>query len=82
MPATIKNLTPRPLYVSLNTGSTLRLSPRGASSGIDEVQVKGNAHIEKLLSQRMISVEYGEKTTDEAKEKEEDDSRPRTRKKT
>ena len=78
MAASIKNLTPRLLYVSLNTGLTLRLSPRAASSGIDEVQVKGNAHIEKLLSRRMISVEYGEKA-DETKD--EDDSRSRTRKK-
>jgi hypothetical protein len=57
MPVVIKNLTQRPLYVSLNSGTDLRLSPGEAAADIPDVELKDNAKIEKLLRQRAIIVE-------------------------
>ena len=57
MAVTIRNLTSSPIYVPLHSGENLRLSPSGTSGSVDEVEVKGNATVEKLLKQRMIAVE-------------------------
>lgn len=77
MAVTITNLTARPIYVPLNSGENLRLSPRATSGAVDDVEVKGNATVQKLLSQRMITVEPAGKGTEAA---DEGDARHRARK--
>lgn len=53
----IKNLTSRPLFVPLNSGTNIRLSPGKAATGVSDIELKGNAKVEKLLSLRAIAVE-------------------------
>ena len=53
----MKNLTPRPFYVQLHCGENLRLQPGRFSRAVDEVEVKGNTRIDKLLSQRFLTLE-------------------------
>ena len=53
----IKNLTNRPVILSLNSGRTLHLSPRTTSRELRDVEVKSNAKVEKLQKQRVISVD-------------------------
>jgi hypothetical protein len=67
MAVTIRNLTPRPIYVPLHSGENLRLPPGGTSGSVDEVEVKGNATLEKLLKQRMIAVESADAASGGAK---------------
>ncbi|MEI9971336.1 MAG: hypothetical protein WDO73_04365, partial [Ignavibacteriota bacterium] len=60
MPAAIKNLTLRPVFVPLNSGTNVRLSPGGTASNIDEVELRDNSKFNKLVSQRAIAVDKGE----------------------
>jgi hypothetical protein len=53
----IKNLTSRPIFVPLNSGTNLRLSPGKSATGVSDIELKGNAKVEKLLGQRAIAVE-------------------------
>ncbi len=65
MPVAIKNLTKRPLFVSLNSGTDLRLSPGEIAAGIRDVELKDNHKVEKLLQLRAIAVERsGEEAND------------------
>jgi len=57
MPVAIKNLTARPLFVSLNSGTNLRLSSGEVAGQVPDVELKNNSKIEKLISQRAIAVE-------------------------
>ena len=92
MGVVIRNLSSRPLYVTLHNGQSVRLSPGASSPSVHEAQVKGNANIEKLVKQRMIAIDAkAEKTestetakTDAAAIETTDDreARPRTRKRT
>lgn len=91
MGVVIRNLSSRPLYVTLHNGQSVRLGPGATSPAVHEVQVKGNATVEKLVKQRMIAVEAkaekaesaetpkadtGADTTDDS------EARPRIRKRT
>jgi len=58
MAAAIKNLTDMPIYVALNSGTGLRLSPGEVASDIHDVELKDNAKVEKLLQRQAISVEH------------------------
>jgi hypothetical protein len=58
----IKNLGSGPIYVRLHNGQHVRLSP-GSSSEVDEVQVRGNPSVQKLLNEGILAI----KTRDEAK---------------
>jgi hypothetical protein len=59
MAAAIKNLTTKPIYVSLNSGTDLRLSPGEITGGVEDVELADNAKVAKLLDQRAISVDRG-----------------------
>ena len=49
-------LTTGPLIVPLSSGGTVRLSPGQFSDDLHEVEVTGNAKLEKLLRQRVVDV--------------------------
>jgi hypothetical protein len=68
MAVAIKNLTQRPIFVSLNSGTELRLSPREVAADIHDVELKDNAKVEKLLRQRAIAVERGDDTPGDKRE--------------
>ncbi|MER2624877.1 MAG: hypothetical protein ABTS22_13185 [Accumulibacter sp.] len=57
MPVAIRNLTSRPIFVSLNSGTSLRLSASEVASQVPDVELKNNAKIDKLIAQRAIAVE-------------------------
>jgi hypothetical protein len=57
MPVAIKNLTSRPVIVSLNSGTHLRLSPGEVVHDVHDVELKDNAKVNKLVQQRAIAVE-------------------------
>lgn len=63
MPMVIKNLTARPLFVSLNSGMSLRLSSGEIAGPVPDVELKNNSKIDKLISQRAIAVELQAKET-------------------
>jgi hypothetical protein len=56
MPVAIKNLSSRPIYVPLNSGANLRLSPGEIAENVHDVELKDNSKIEKLRNQRIIAV--------------------------
>jgi DMSO/TMAO reductase YedYZ molybdopterin-dependent catalytic subunit len=56
MPVTIKNLTATMVYVALNSGDTLRLSPGQTSGEIQDSEVTNNLKVDKLKRQRMIAI--------------------------
>ncbi len=83
MPVTIRNLTSRPMLVPLNSGETLRLSPRQTSQELAEAEVNDNLKINRLRGRHAIAVEQIEKeTVESAKEaaKVQVKTRPRSRK--
>jgi hypothetical protein len=57
MPVAIKNLTARPIFVALNSGTNLRLSAGEVADQVPDVELKSNSKIDKLISQRAIAVE-------------------------
>jgi len=56
MPVAITNLSSRAVFIPLNSGTNLRLSPGEVSAHVPDVELQGNSKIEKLLSQRTIAV--------------------------
>jgi hypothetical protein len=56
VPVTIKNLTRSPLFVPLNSGIHIRLSPGASTQDVNEVELKDNAKITKLLDRRSLAV--------------------------
>jgi hypothetical protein len=80
----IKNLTSRPIFVPLNSGTNLRLSPGKTATGVSDHELKGNAKVEKLLGLRAIAVETeSEKvSSDKSAGAEAGDARPNARDKT
>lgn len=65
MPVVITNLSSTPILVPLNSGGSLRVSPGKVSDAVPDIEVKDSPKIDKLLSQRAISVES--QSEDEAK---------------
>lgn len=57
MPVAIKNLSSGPIFVSLNSGTNLRLSSGEVAAPVLDVEIMNNSKIDKLVSQRAISVE-------------------------
>jgi hypothetical protein len=57
MPVAIRNLTSRPIFVPLNSGTNLRLSAGAVSDYVHEVEVKDNSKVDKLQRLRAIAVE-------------------------
>lgn len=57
MPVIITNSASSPVFVPLNSGQTLRLSPAERSDELAEVEIKSNPNIEKLQRLRMIDIE-------------------------
>jgi hypothetical protein len=53
----IRNLTSRHIFVRMNSGSSVRLSPGKTASGVSDIELKDNPTVEKLLGQRVIAVE-------------------------
>ena len=57
MPVTLTNLqTSGPVHVPLASGVNVRLSPGATSQELPDVEVEGNAKIEKLLARGVIEV--------------------------
>jgi hypothetical protein len=57
MPITLTNLqTSRPLHVPLNGGATVRLSPGETSAALPDVEVSGNAKVEKLAGLGLLGI--------------------------
>ena len=96
MAVAIRNLTSQAIYVPLNSGTNLRLSPGEVSGEFHEVELKNNAKFEKLRLQRAIAVETDDAVPKDAAEaipasagdaaptgaSDDSDSRSRGRKKT
>jgi hypothetical protein len=86
MSVVIRNLTPRPIFVPLNSGTNLRLSSGEVSDDVHDVELKNNAKVDKLLLQRAIAIESQAKDAAERKaarsagEDETDARPPRARK--
>jgi hypothetical protein len=57
MGVVIRNLSSRPLYVTLQNGQSVRLAPGGSSPSVHEVQVNGNATIDKLVKRRIVAID-------------------------
>jgi hypothetical protein len=58
MPVKISNLLGSgPIFVPLNTGANLRLSPGQTSEELSDVEVVDNAKIEKLLARGVIDIQ-------------------------
>ena len=75
MAVAIRNLTGRPLFLALNSGKSVRLSPNGVAEGILDVEVDGNGTIDKLVRQRALAVQAernGESGEDGWRERPED----------
>jgi|tagenome__1003787_1003787.scaffolds.fasta_scaffold20530816_2 hypothetical protein len=49
-------LTTGPVTIPLNSGNTVRLSPGQISDELHEVEVAGNAKVEKLRQRRVVEV--------------------------
>ena len=56
MSVKITNLSPAPLWISLNSGGNMRLSPGQASGEIHDAEVAGNPKVTKLTQERVIVV--------------------------
>jgi hypothetical protein len=70
MSVTIKNLTSRSLFVPLNSGTNLRLSPGEVSEEVHAMELKENSKIEKLKRQRAIAIELRKEEEGGAKQAE------------
>ncbi len=46
-----------PLYVPLTSGRSIRLSPGGSSTDLDDVEIAGNARVDRLRRRGLIVVE-------------------------
>ena len=68
MAVAIRNLTSQAIYVPLNSGTNLRLSPGEVSGEFHEVELKNNAKFEKLRLQRAIAVETDDAVPKDAAE--------------
>ena len=51
----IQNRTKRPVLLRLNSGRTMRLSPRATSESVRGAEVQGNTTVEKLIRRRVIA---------------------------
>jgi hypothetical protein len=56
MPVTIENLTDRPVLLTLSSGETLRLAPGQRFPGLEDVEVKNNPKVDKLVMQRVVAI--------------------------
>ena len=78
MPVEIENLTNKPVFLTLTSGGTLRLSPGETSAKLGDVEVKNNPEIDKLQERRVIALhqkkEAEEKSTSSKKKKAEDNT--------
>lgn len=63
MPVTIRNITGRPVQMSLTSGATLRLAPGQTSDELPEVEVRNNAKVDKLQGQNTIEVTHTQRDT-------------------
>lgn len=57
MPVAIKSQLPIPQIIGLNSGVNLRLSPGAVSAEIEDVELKDNPKIARLLARRAITLE-------------------------
>jgi 23S rRNA pseudoU1915 N3-methylase RlmH len=53
---TLKNRSPYLMIVTLNSGSTLHLASGQMSEAIDDLEVNGNAKVEKLVNSGQLSI--------------------------
>jgi hypothetical protein len=64
MPVKISNLLGSgPIFVPLNTGANLRLSPGQTSEELSDVEVVDNAKVEKLFARGVIDIQDVEVTS-------------------
>jgi hypothetical protein len=53
----VRNLTNRPVLLTLSTGEALRLSPGQTSPVLADVAVANNEKLDKLVAQRVIALD-------------------------
>jgi hypothetical protein len=53
----VRNLTNRPVLLTLTTGEALRLSPGETSAVLADVAVANNEKLNKLAAQRVIAID-------------------------
>jgi hypothetical protein len=56
MPVRLENLSDRPVLLILSSGDTLRLAPGETSEGLEDVEVRASAKVDKLVGQGVITV--------------------------
>jgi hypothetical protein len=57
MPVSVRNLTSRHMFIRMNSGYHLRLSPGAVSGDLSEVELNNNPKIDKLRGKRAIALE-------------------------
>ncbi|SCL34913.1 hypothetical protein GA0070624_5117 [Micromonospora rhizosphaerae] len=60
-----------PLYVPLTSGRSVRLSPGGSTGDLDDVEIAGNAKVDRLRERGLIDVE--QISEDQPRERPEED---------
>lgn len=72
MPVHVENLTKKPLWLCLNSGTTLHIAPNTISAEVREVEVVNNPKVQKLLGVQAIAlseVEQEKKKSSASKKK-------------
>lgn len=54
MSVKFENLNNKPVFIRLNSGNTLRISPSTTSPEIQDSEVKNNIKVKKLLNRHVI----------------------------
>lgn len=80
MPVTIENRTDSRVLLRFNSGTTWHLGPHEVLE-VENVEVKGNAGIQRLEERSLISVRSGDETAraEAPAEESEPDAQPRAR---
>jgi hypothetical protein len=57
MAKVLRNLTDRPVLLTLSSGETLRLSPRQVSESFEDVEVSGSEKVDRLVAAGVVAVD-------------------------
>ena len=66
MPVTIENKTGNRVLVRFNSGQTRHLAPHEVLKDVEHVEVKGNAHIQRLQARHVLGVASSAATSEAA----------------
>ena len=65
----IKNSSLQILAITLNSGKTVHLAPQEVSEPMEEIEIKGNAKLEKMKKSSLITIEEKKKKKGEEEKK-------------